>query len=255
MKATAAVLVVLILSVLLVAGLLAQGRSQSTAASSSTVISTTSSISTYYPYEVQPSGLSLPGSCPKGCVVDIPWAEFAAPYQNLSALAKASWFILVGNVTNARPAAPNRTPVNLYNVTVIDLLKQPTNALLPTFQNAVQVGEVGGSVLDYINMTLSGYPSLSVGETYVFFLTPSGGANPHSPFMQAINLSDPGSLVEMTQEGPQGLFYVQGGNVYSLNNMYPQADSWIPTNVSGVPLSQFIQEIQGVVTSTTAPSP
>jgi hypothetical protein len=243
------VVIVVALSVLLVAGLLVQGGHKSTTVSSSTVVSTASSISTYYS-----SGISLPGSCPDGCVVDIPWAGLYAPYQNLSALAAASWFILVGNVTEAYTALSDGVPVNLYNVTVTELLKQPTNDLLPTFNGAVQVGEVGGTATGYNNMTVVGYPTLKVGQTYVFFLTPSAGADPRSPFMREINLSLPGVLVEMTQEGPQGLFYVQGGKVYSLDMMYPQADSWIPTKVSGVPLSQFIQEIESVATSSPAPS-
>jgi len=76
------------------------------------------------------------------------------------------------------------------------------------------------------------------------------------PFANEVNISFPAGAVLMTPGGPQGLFYIQGGNVYSMDNMYPQADSWIPTKVSGVPLSQFVQEIQADVNSTTStPNP
>jgi hypothetical protein len=147
----------------------------------------------------------------------------------------AAWTVAVGTV-----------PVTLCNVSSTTILKTPTPAdpYILEFGGFIQVGEVGGTAANS-TMSLQGYPDLNVGGTYVFFLSPSGGASPDAPFGDEINLSLNLAVAEMTQGGPQGLFSVQGGKVHSLDNMYPQADSWVPTKVSGVPLSQFVQEIPG----------
>lgn len=186
-------------------------------------------------------------------MLQVPWTE--NPYQTVASLVNASWYVFVGNVRAEWTVAVGTIPVTLYNVTAITILKlHALTSFIPGQGGYVQVGEVGGTAANS-TMSLQGYPTLSVGEEYVFFTSPSGGASPNAPFQTEINLSVIGTLVEMTQGGPQGLFNISGGKVYSMDQTYPQTDSWIPTKVSGVPLSQFIAEIQEVVTSAAAPSP
>jgi hypothetical protein len=100
-----------------------------------------------------------------------------------------------------------------------------------------------GGVSEGTNMSVTGYPTLSVGQSYVFFLTTSGsllgGTN------ELINLIETG----VTTGGPQGLFTIQGGNVYSLNNTYPQADAWLPVKADGIPLAQFEAQVEAATTS------
>jgi hypothetical protein len=91
-------------------------------------------------------------------------------------------------------------------------------------------------------MNLTGYPTLSVGTSYVFFLT------------QKSPIQDIYSNFTPTTGAAQGLFYIQDGNVYSLDNMYPQADAWLPVKANGVPLSEFVAEVQAAAVSTTSTS-
>ena len=58
-------------------------------------------------------------------------------------------------------------------------------------------------------------------------------------------------MLSVTTGGPQGLFRVQGGNVYSLDNTYPQADSWLPVKADGIPLAQFEAEVEAATTTTS----
>jgi hypothetical protein len=54
-----------------------------------------------------------------------------------------------------------------------------------------------------------------------------------------------GISVLASVDGPQGMFYVQAGKSYSFDNVYPQADSWLPIKADGVPLAQFVSDIEG----------
>jgi hypothetical protein len=220
----------------------------------STTVSTSETTMTYSAYDIQGT------TCPNGCVVSVPWASLNRPQQTLSTLTNASTFIFVGIVAAEWTVAYGTVPVTLYNITMTDVLKNSTVATIPTSNGFSVVGEAGGTAANS-TVSLEGYPTLNVGGMYVFFVSPAGGMSygsyaqfPDTPFMQEVDLSFDGAVL-MTQDGPQGLFYVQNGNVYSLDNMYPQADSWIPTKVSGVPLSQFVQEIQAASGNSTATSP
>lgn len=186
-------------------------------------------------------------SCPTTCTLDVDWASLTHPYQTLGELAASSEFVFVGNVTATWTLPSSGVPVNLYNITVVTTLKGHPYTPNPIFQ----LGEVGGT-LSNKTTTVSGYPTLTVGGMYILFVYPAGGVCctngtevlPNAPFSFQVDEAFPGTLVYVTQGGPQGLFYVQGGYVYSLDNMYPQADAWLPVKVPGVPLAQFIQEIQ-----------
>lgn len=253
-RVAAGALVVLILSSIVIATFLVKNQANSLTSSSSSVASTSTTRSS------QSTALSIsfgdpvfPKSCPNGCVVNFSWPDSSTVYSSMPSLINASWFIFVGNVTGAWTTIVENDPITLYNVTATETLKIVDSfGYIPMIgNNSSQVAEGGGKAGNN-TYSLEGYPTLTVGATYVFFLSPSGDVN--APFADRANISYPPGLVLMTPGGPQGLFYVQGGNVYSLDNMYPQADSWIPTKVSGVPLSQFVQEIQADVNSTTTSS-
>jgi len=159
-------------------------------------------------------------------------------------LASASTTVIVGNVTAENTIGVNDSiefgasvplvPVTDYNVTVTTVLLDHGYGLKPGFWTIVP--QVGGT-FGHTTMNVTGYPTLSVGTSYVFFLT-------GKPSILGI-------YYDLTTAGAQGLFYIQGGNVYSLDNMYPQADSWLPVKANGVPLAQFVQQIQPAVASST----
>jgi hypothetical protein len=186
-------------------------------------------------------------SCPTSCMLEVDWASLTKPYQTLGQLGAASEFVFLGNVTASWTVASDGGLVNLYNITTVRTLMGHPYTPNPVFQ----LGEVGGT-LGNKTMSVSGYPTLTVGETYVLFVFPSGGVCctngkevvPNAPFGFIVDQAFPSALPEVTQGGPQGLFYVQGGNVYSLDNLYPQADAWLPIKVDGMPLAQFISELQ-----------
>lgn len=93
-------------------------------------------------------------------------------------------------------------------------------------------------------MSITGYPTLSVGQSYVLFLAFRVCTNELADLFNA----------SVTTGGPQGLFSVQGGNVYSLDNTYPQADSWLPVKADGIPLAQFEAMVQAAPVPTTSQS-
>ena len=198
-------------------------------------------------------------SCSENCSVAVEWSYLTTPYQSLASMASSSEYVIVGNVTGAwTVSVRGDTPIELYNITTVMAVKG--SLLNPN--DEFTVGEVGGAAGNK-TITLDGYPTLHVGSEYVLFLYTAGGVCcnskgevtlPNSPFNSYVEVSDQNALVFMTQGGPQGLFYVQDGNVYSLDNMYPQADAWLPTKVSGVPLTQFVEEIQSAATTSTLSS-
>jgi len=136
-------------------------------------------------------------------------------------------------------------PVTLYTITVIANLKAGT-AVAPGF--ILTVGEVGGTAAGR-TMTIEGYPLVAKGQTYVFFLAPSGGlavdgkfTTPPDPLSTYIDGAGNG-FYYVTVGGPQGLFNVQAAQVSSHDAHYPQDDNWLPIKISGVPISQFITQV------------
>jgi hypothetical protein len=190
---------------------------------------------------------------PCNCSVDIRWA-WPVNYTSLSSLDSGSEYVVVANVTSTQtagvsaplygyPSLSGTVPVTGYEISITQVLLGPPS-LTPGY--TFWVAEIGGTV-NGTTMSVDGYPELSVGGTYVFFLNASGSTL--TTFYSAV-----GNAQEwITVGGPQGLFYVQGGDVYSLDHMYPQADAWLPLKVNGVPLSEFAAEvIQAAQTSTTS---
>jgi hypothetical protein len=169
------------------------------------------------------------------------WPE----YETMRNLASSSQAIIVGNVTSEQTVGVDDSfefggsgsvplvPVTDYNVTITTVVLDRGYGFVPGHWTIVP--QVGGT-FGHTTLNLTGYPTLSVGASYVFFVTnqsPIWGV--YAPHLTTIG-------------GAQGLFYIGGGDVYSLDNMYPQADAWLPIKVSGVPLAQFIQEVQAAAT-------
>ena len=191
------------------------------------------------------------GAC--NCTLNLNEVWQAQTYSTMQDLASHSTAVIVGTVTSERTIGVNDTfwwgpnvglvPVTDYNVTVTTVLFDSGNHFgIPISAGySTIVPQVGGT-FGHTTMNVTGYPTLAVGTPYVFFLTN------HAPFEGNL---DNGLA---TTGGPQGLFYIQGGSVYSLDNMYPQAYTWLPVKADGVPLAQFIQEVQSASSSTTVSS-
>ncbi len=136
-------------------------------------------------------------------------------------------------------------PFTTYNITNVETIHGYDAAPGTVAETAWVGGTVNGTTMNGV-----GYPALNVGSLYVFFFGPYS-FNPNAtsysigppPFGNYWYQFD-GGLAHATTGGAQGLFYVRDGNVYSLNNLYPTDDAWLPVQVNGVPLSQFIFEIQ-----------
>jgi hypothetical protein len=176
-------------------------------------------------------------------------------YQSLADLKSASYAVVVAQVALAQTVGKNLSqftlagpvptlkgviPITEYTINVTTFVSGGSN-LEPGAQ--LFFAQIGG-VSDGTNMSVTGYPTLLVGQSYVFFLSTSGSLL--SDTNELLNLIQTG----ITTGGPQGLFSIQGDNVYSLDNTYPQTDGWLPVKVSGMPLAQFVAEVQTATVST-----
>ena len=185
----------------------------------------------------------------------MPWSSIYPLYQTLQKLINETLAVpVLANVTSVSTKSVSGVPVTLYEVTVIENL---AGTATPSVGTTLPVDQVGGT-LNGTTWSLSGYPILTVGGTYVLFLGAPGGTvggiygntTYSGPLVSYQSSVDHGEA-SITVGGPQGLFYVEGGRVYSLDNMYPQVDGWLPVKAAGVPLAQFIQEVQSAANTTT----
>jgi hypothetical protein len=157
--------------------------------------------------------------------------------------------IWLANVTSSTTISVRGVPFTAYNITNIETLYSGGIANYNATGGVGEVAWVGGTV-NGTTMNAVGYPTLKVGSLYVFFIGPYS----FNPGVAIVPIGPPpfgdywfqfdGGLADATTGGAQGLFYVQDGQVYSLNNLYPVDDAWLPVQVNGVPLSQFISDIQ-----------
>jgi hypothetical protein len=234
-------------------GSLSGGSSANTVSSTSSSSTTSSESSAETTFTTTSEHVFIPCNCS----IDLSWAW--SIYNTLSSLTSTSHYVVVANVTSELtvgvnvsaddgPGVKGLVPVTGYNITVASVISDPFPGK-PGLQpgDRLTVVQIGGTKSG-MTMSVVGYPSLFVGESYVLFLTTYESLLPH--FYGSIN--DGFTLI--TTGGPQGLFYIQGGNVYSLNNMYPQADAWLPVTANGVPLTQFVSEVQSISASTISSS-
>jgi hypothetical protein len=242
------------------------GQSSSVSGSANSIVGETSSVSSISPKSsVYVGGSSkettkLDFLYPCNCSYNLGWAWPA--YNTLSELKSASGTIVVAEITSTRtlgvnisyfpspvyPAPRSPIPVTAYNITITTVLFGGPD-LKPGVD--LTVAQIGGAA-NGTTMSIVGYPTLSVGLSYIFFLSPSsdvlGAVSELATLYDAVSPS----FTLITTAGPQGLFYVQGGMVYSLDNMYPQDDAWLPVKADGVPLAQFILEVQNASTTSTS---
>lgn len=216
----------------------------STADSTQTVILSSSSLA------------QLESVSPCNCTLVIPPLTV---FPTLSDLESGSLLVVEANVTstltigipqNTEGSADPSTaslPVTYYNISVIQTLDN--NGRIDTSGavslSVVQIGGTAGGT----KMMIGGYPSLEVGQTYIMFLTfPGTYLVADYGYLTANHPSVPPSFI--TTGGAQGLFYLHNGSVYSLNNEYPQTDSWLQVKVSGISLSQFVAQVESAVNTT-----
>jgi hypothetical protein len=178
-----------------------------------------------------------PANCKGNCTLDLPWPQ---TYETLSGLRAGSSLTVVITVTALSTTAIDGVPVTRYNATILQDVVEAKYA--PPGTN-LTLAQIGGSV-NGTTMRVRGYPTLTAGGTYLVFLARASLASPFLNNLYGLDL--------FTIGGPQGLFYVANGNVYSIDNMYPQDDAWLPVKVPGIPLAQFIQQVQATTTTTSS---
>jgi hypothetical protein len=167
-------------------------------------------------------------SCTGNCNFNPPWPV----YQSMTALKDASPFIVVANVTSESITSVNGIPLTVYQVSVITNIEGP-GVNKSAGMTTLPMAQIGGAA-NGTTVSIDGYPTLSVGSTYVLFLNGPGSLYPayYDGYLTSVG-------------GPQGTFLVQRGGVFSLDTLYPKADVWLPIKANDVPLSQFIAEVQG----------
>jgi len=250
-----------VIAILVVASLGIGYLSGSTAAITKTITSTASEttlISFPPPISITHTSTSVAATTtgwiisPCNCTDNMNEIWQSQTYSTMQDLASHSTAIIVGTLTSERVIGVNDSflfghivglvPVTDYNVTIIAVLADDGNH----FGIDISAGywtivpQIGGT-FGQTTMNVTGYPTLDVGMSYVFFLTISHDAPIEGNLYNGL----------ATTGGSQGLFYIQGGNVYSLDNMYPQADSWLPVKADGVPLARFVQQVQSALASST----
>lgn len=216
------------------------GNSIASSSNSSSTQSLSANSSTSSELVMVTSG--LPAPC--NCTMRIPWP---ATYQTLHDLKAASVTIVIANVTSASTIrGTNGVPVTGYNITVVKTLKG-SSGIVPGYE--IPVVQIGGAAAG-TTMSVGGYPTLAKGGSYVFFLNNLAVYNgsaftyyiPPNLMPLYVAIHDGGAAV--TVGGPQGLFYVQGGRVFSLDNLYPKDDAGLPLKYSGLPLDQFVSLVE-----------
>jgi hypothetical protein len=167
-------------------------------------------------------------SCTGNCTFNPPWPV----YQTMTALKDASRFVVVANVTSESVTSVKGIPLTVYQLSVVESIEGPgVNKSAGT--TTLSMAQIGGAA-NGTTVSIEGYPTLSVGSTYVLFL--NGPGSLYSAYYD-------GYLTSVG--GPQGTFLVQRGGVFSLDTLYPKPDVWLPIKANDVPLSQFIAEVQG----------
>jgi hypothetical protein len=213
---------------------------QTQSISASTSGDTTSQTSTRTVGVQSGSGLVTDyGFGPCNCSVYVIPAGIFSTLQDLVGNTPDIW---LANVTSVTFVPVKGVPFTLYNITNIETLSSGGASYKAPPGTVGQIAWVGGTA-NGTTMTASGYPTLTVGDTYIFFLTGLNNGNGNfelDPYWQYIG----NGMASVTTGGAQGLFYVQDGKVFSLDNMYPQADAWLPVKINGMPLAQFISELQ-----------
>lgn len=167
-------------------------------------------------------------SCSGNCTFNLPWPI----YQTLGDLKNASPFVVVANVSSASVTSVDGVPVTAYQLSVITNIEGP-GVNKSAGMTTLPMAQIGGTA-NGTTVSVQGYPTLSVGSTYVLFLNGPGSLYPayYGGYLTSVG-------------GPQGTFLVQRGQVYSLDTLYPHVDAWLSVKADGVPLSQFISEVQG----------
>jgi hypothetical protein len=166
-------------------------------------------------------------SCSGNCTFSLPWPV----YQTMGELKDASPFVVVATVTSASVTSVAGIPLTVYQLSVITSIEGPgvnTTAGMTT----LPIAQIGGTV-NGTTVSIEGYPTLTVGSTYVLFLNGPGSLYPayYDGYLTSVG-------------GPQGTFLVQRSGIFSLDTVYPKADVWLPIKANDVPLSQFIAEVQ-----------
>jgi hypothetical protein len=246
-KKTASILVAVVLALVLFygatldlpAGHPATSRSDTSHTTGTSTTSSTETVGTVYPYGKNGGIINLHSLYPCNCSL------YAIPtiFPTLQDMIENSTVIWLAKVTAVTVVAVKGAPFTVYSIEAVkDLDVYPGESPSPPGALA-DVAWFGGTV-NGTTMTPVGYPTLSVGESYIFFLTPETTVpNLDTDYWQYLPSTPDFPFTLSTTGGAQGLFNIGDGKVYSLDNMYPQADSWLHVKVDGLPLQAFESEI------------
>jgi hypothetical protein len=158
-------------------GTLGSSTSSSTESSSATGTSSyESSSSLSLATVVTSTGAVYIRAC--NCTVDL--HDYLPDYSTMQDLASKSQAIIIANVTSedtigaddssefGGPGSVPLVPVTNYNVTITTVLLDRGWGLVPGHWTIIPT--LGGT-FNHITLNVTGFPTLSVGTTYVFFLT------------------------------------------------------------------------------------
>jgi len=102
-----------------------------------------------------------------------------------------------------------------------------------------------GPISIYVtDFTEAGDPLLVVGDQYVLFLTNNWNCAPSPPAPPCVLPQTQLSVTYHIVGGPQGKFDVRDNLVYGLKSLYPPLDDWIRVDAKGIPLDQFVKQVQ-----------
>lgn len=150
-------------------------------------------------------------------------------YPTLKDLKNASDVILVGKITQIASNNSGSIPTTDFAVYVNQTIKGNV-----TPGSTVLVRQVGAILAGNRTIADQDDPMMSVGGNVILFLqyeciAPNGSIQTGAPFF--------------ITGGPQGRFLVKSALAYSLDTV-DQADSWIHVKVNGMPMDQFVSQIE-----------
>lgn len=147
--------------------------------------------------------------------------------------------------------------------TLHSLKGNSTIVILGTYAKISATWKFGGTVFTIFQVNVSSYlvgsgpsniyvegvPTSAaalpiLGQDFVLFLVRVRPCPP-SPPAPCPSPPPPFDTIDFIPTGgPQGEFPVQGGLVYGFKTLHPRDFSWIRVNANGVPLAQFVTQVQ-----------
>jgi hypothetical protein len=160
-------------------------------------------------------------------------------YYSFANLEGNSTVIAWGNVTGMVSAyygdKLNVTVVTVFGFNIMKFAKGSA-------ADSIFVVDLGGT-LGKVTFGYPGSPLLTVGGSYVLFLSNNWRCAPSPPSPPCILPPTPLSTTYYIVANEQGKFVLQNGLVYGMKTLYPQYDYNLAFDADGVPIDQFLSEV------------